>query len=136
MRHLMLGAVLVLLATACDKETVLNWKGSIKKSHMNCNFRGIDIWEGGGGTVLSVDVHCYFNSTAGGGEHPYVRVHVSGCEAHRIDGPLKGDAPLVNISCVGDPFYYVGFQACQTRGGPFPDDCTKPVDAYDLRNYD
>ena len=116
----------------CDKATLLNWSGSIKKSAMNCNFRGMDIWEGGSGTVESVDVHCYFNSSAGGGEHPYVLVHVSGCSPYRINGPLKGDAPLVNLSCVGDPFADVGFQACQTHGGPLPDDCTKPTKWYDL----
>ena len=133
---LLLGLSLVSLTTGCDKSTVLNWSGSIKKSHMNCNFRGMDIWEGGGGTVESVDVHCYFDSSAGGGEHPYVLVHVSGCSPYRINGPLHGDAPLVNLSCVGDPFSNVGFQACQTHGGPLPDDCTKPTDWYDLSKYD
>lgn len=130
-------APLVVLAvglTACDKKTVVHWERSIKSSTVSCNFRGKDIWEGGGGTVLSVDVHCSFSSTAGGGEHPYALVYVSGCSAYRING-MNGDEPAVNLSCVGDPFYDVGFRACQTHGGPLPDDCTDK-DEYDLRTIE
>jgi len=121
------------LATACDKQQMDTWRGSIKKSSMSCNFRGKDVWPGGGGTVQNVDVHCYFQSTAGGGEHPYALVHVSGCSPYRINGS-DGSDTFVNLSCVGDPFGDLGFQACQTHGGPLPDDCTD-TDWYDLRDY-
>ncbi len=126
-------ALVVFSATSCDKQTADTWTRSIKSSDMSCNFRGIDVWPEG--YVRQVDVHCYFHSTAGGGEHPYVLVYVSGCSPYRINGGASGDTPLVRLSCVGDPFYDLGFKACQTHGGPLPDDCTDPQDHYDLRNY-
>lgn len=113
------AAVIVLALVGCEKSTpTYSWSGSIKKSQASCTFRGVYLSSLRSPT--KVYTTCTFASTAGGGEHPYV-IQGIGCQ-YRFNGQ-NGETHSYVTDCNGDGIPALSMQLCQTRGGPFPDDC-------------
>jgi len=109
--------VVVAIATACQG-TPVQYSGHIKQSDAQCTY--VPNYQEGFASPTSFTFDCSFQYS-GSGEHPYLNVWVSGCTL-RVNA-TDGDRWQSTRQCLGDGIDNVTLQLCQTRGGPFPDDC-------------